>query len=378
MTQTTKTEVAPIEKTVLVARPVEEAFRIYTEELKSWWPLDSHARDTERRDTAVLEPRVGGRLYERTRDGEELDWGEVQVWDPPHRLVHTWHLGRPETATEVEVRFAPEGDGTRVELVHRGRNTETSDDGLYGFYARNVTLSYCYLHDLGRVPILMREWNGMTVEYCYIARNSSSPVNHAEGVSDSGSDNVVIRNNVWKDIEGTGFIVILGNGGAADNWQIYGNVFFHSAQYGAPPNNEGVAGVIRVLNDASNASVANNWTIHNNSLINIQGLWSGFRIDAGTNNVAFNNLWHNSVRTAHTGVSLSHSWYFNTVPDGDSVSVQMGTGNPFRDISNEDFHLTAATAPGRLLGSPYGTDMEGSPRGADGVWDRGALERSGP
>ena len=120
MTQTMKTEAGAIEKTVLVARPVEEAFRMYTEELGSWWPLESHARNTERRDTAMVEPRVGGRLYERTRDGEELDWGEVQVWDPPNRLVHSWHLGRPETATEVEVRFAPEGDDTRVELVHRG------------------------------------------------------------------------------------------------------------------------------------------------------------------------------------------------------------------------------------------------------------------
>jgi uncharacterized protein YndB with AHSA1/START domain len=89
MTQALKTEVAPIEKTITVARPVEEAFRIYTEELANWWPLDSHARNTERRDTAMLEPRVGGRLYERTQDGEELDWGEVHVWDPPHRLVHS-------------------------------------------------------------------------------------------------------------------------------------------------------------------------------------------------------------------------------------------------------------------------------------------------
>ena len=120
MVQTMKTEVAPIEKTIVVARPVEEAFRMYTEELGSWWPLRSHARNTERPDTAVLDPHVGGRLYEQTRDGEELDWGEVQVWDPPHRLVHSWHLGRPDGATQVEVRFAPDGDGTRVELVHRG------------------------------------------------------------------------------------------------------------------------------------------------------------------------------------------------------------------------------------------------------------------
>ncbi len=37
----------------------------------------------------------------------------------PHRL----HLEGPEWdgATEVEVRFSPEDDGTRVDLEHRGR-----------------------------------------------------------------------------------------------------------------------------------------------------------------------------------------------------------------------------------------------------------------
>ena len=37
------------------------------------------------------------------------------------RLVLAWNiLTRPGDATEVEVRFLPDGDGTRVELEHRG------------------------------------------------------------------------------------------------------------------------------------------------------------------------------------------------------------------------------------------------------------------
>ena len=119
MTQGTKTEVAPIAKTITVGRPVAEAFRVFTEEIATWWPLDTHSRSPERAVTAVIEPRAGGRIYERTREGEELDWGEVLVWEPPHRLVHSWHLGRPD-ATEVEVRFVPDEAGTRVELEHRG------------------------------------------------------------------------------------------------------------------------------------------------------------------------------------------------------------------------------------------------------------------
>ena len=112
------TEVTPLTKTVTVNRPPEEAFRIYTEGIATWWPLETHS-PSQKAETVIMEPREGGRLYERTRDGEEVDWGEILVWEPPHRLVHSWHLGGP-AATEVELRFRPEGDGTLIELEHRG------------------------------------------------------------------------------------------------------------------------------------------------------------------------------------------------------------------------------------------------------------------
>ena len=52
----------------------------------------------------------------------EVDWGEVLVWDPPRRIVYSWHLRRSrEDATEVEIRFvATSGSTTRVEIEHRG------------------------------------------------------------------------------------------------------------------------------------------------------------------------------------------------------------------------------------------------------------------
>jgi hypothetical protein len=228
-------------------------------------------------------------------------------------------------------------------LAHRGQY-ETADDGIHGLYAKNITVSHCYLHDFGRAPILMRAWHNAVIEHCYIARNSSSPANHSAGLSDSGSDSIIIRHNVWKDIEGTAVIDVLEDGGASADWQIYGNVIFHSAEYGTSPNNEGLSGFIRVLNDANNQAVANNWKIHNNSIVNIVGLWSGIRIDAGSNNVACNNLWYNSVRTAHLGVSISHSWYGKTPRDGDNNKVQIVTGDPFADSAHEDFRLAIPTA----------------------------------
>jgi uncharacterized protein YndB with AHSA1/START domain len=110
-----------LRKSVTVAMPVERAFRLYTEGIATWWPIETHSVAAENAETAVFEGRGGGRLYERATNGEEHVWGTVLVWDPPRRVVHSWHPGRgEETAQEVELVFTPDGEGTRVELAHSG------------------------------------------------------------------------------------------------------------------------------------------------------------------------------------------------------------------------------------------------------------------
>ena len=113
---TTATEA--IRKTVLVDFPPEEAFDLFTARIASWWPVRTHSYGGENVKEVVLEPRVGGRLYEITAEGEQ-DWGTVLVWEPPTRLLLDWQIGEAR-GTEVEVTFAPEGPGARVVLEHRG------------------------------------------------------------------------------------------------------------------------------------------------------------------------------------------------------------------------------------------------------------------
>jgi uncharacterized protein YndB with AHSA1/START domain len=114
-------EIAAIRKSVTVRRPLEEAFALFTDRIDTWWPLATHSIYEERAKTAVFEGRPGGRLYEISVDGDEGVWGTVSVWEPPRRIVYSWHPGRDEeTAQEVEIEFVAEGDGTRVEMEHRG------------------------------------------------------------------------------------------------------------------------------------------------------------------------------------------------------------------------------------------------------------------
>jgi uncharacterized protein YndB with AHSA1/START domain len=110
-----------LRKSVRVARPPEQAFRLYTDGISTWWPLATHSVAEGDADTVVFESGPGGRIYERAKDGTEHLWGTVTVWEPPERFVHTWHPGRPEATRQlVEMRFLPDGHGTRVEVVHTG------------------------------------------------------------------------------------------------------------------------------------------------------------------------------------------------------------------------------------------------------------------
>jgi uncharacterized protein YndB with AHSA1/START domain len=112
-----------VSHTLTVRAPVERAFAVFTDGFGSWWPATHHLGDSELAD-AIIEPRAGGRWYERNADGSECDWGHVIAWEPPRRVLLAWQLDAdwrydPDLITEVDVRFEPDGDGTRVTFEHR-------------------------------------------------------------------------------------------------------------------------------------------------------------------------------------------------------------------------------------------------------------------
>jgi uncharacterized protein YndB with AHSA1/START domain len=115
---------APVRKSLVVAADVQRSFQVFTDRMGNWWPK-SHSVGTSPTVAVIIEPRTGGRWYERGEDGSESEWGKVLDWAPPGRLVLAWQLDgtwkyNPALITEVEINFtALSASQTRVDFEHR-------------------------------------------------------------------------------------------------------------------------------------------------------------------------------------------------------------------------------------------------------------------
>jgi uncharacterized protein YndB with AHSA1/START domain len=111
---------------IVVDAPLERAFRVFTDDMGSWWPPEHHLIGAPLA-SMVFESKVGGDVYDVGEDGSRCRWARVLAYDPPSRVVFSWDVSvqwqvetDPGRTSEVEVRFVPEGDTrTRVELEHR-------------------------------------------------------------------------------------------------------------------------------------------------------------------------------------------------------------------------------------------------------------------
>ena len=75
----------PLRMAFTVDCPAAHAFTVWTARISAWWPAD-HTVSGDAGLDVVLEPNVGGRIFERTPHGVEHDWGEVTRRDRAPRL----------------------------------------------------------------------------------------------------------------------------------------------------------------------------------------------------------------------------------------------------------------------------------------------------
>jgi Activator of Hsp90 ATPase homolog 1-like protein len=120
-------EEAVVRKSIRVQASIERAFSVFVEQMEMWWPAEHHIGEKPF-ESIIVEPRVGGRWYERDAEGKDCLWGWVRAWDPPRLVTFSWHLGPNwqfsadlAKASDVAIRFTSEGpSATLVELEHSG------------------------------------------------------------------------------------------------------------------------------------------------------------------------------------------------------------------------------------------------------------------
>jgi len=274
------------------------------------------------------------------------------------------------------------GAGTNDDLFYNALNTTLLNVG-----AENVILENNYFHDAGRTIFLISHGLNWTVQYNSFKRSHSTPEIHGAGWADFGSDNMTIRYNIFSDIEGTAFLDIKKNWGDENYyWDVYGNVFMYS-----PGNPYNMGGVSHVFADTHETTApSNHMLFYNNIIVNIHGGWNtGLRFTDPTGNKAYNNIWYNNSRLDGSAnlyfvnVDYDYNLYsdsaLRTVSPAGNDTVT--SGDPFMDWENLNFSLNPATSSGQAaidsgfdLGAPYDYDMFDVERGADGNWDRGAVE----
>ncbi len=109
--------VAQVAFEVAIAAPQARVWRALVEETMAWWDrvflMNPNARGF------VVEPRLGGRVFEDWGDGAGVQWYHVIGVDPPNALMLTGQLtptyGGPATTT-VQLVLSQRGEATILSL----------------------------------------------------------------------------------------------------------------------------------------------------------------------------------------------------------------------------------------------------------------------
>ena len=234
--------------------------------------------------------------------------------------------------------------------------------------ADNITIQYCWLHDVARNLITQSGGDNWLLERSVLNRNHNTADIHQQGIQGGPTvtNTFTIRYNIFIDINGTGYIVPLG-GTAHRKWYVYGNLFYvtNAARYLCPSG---------LFGDTSTTE-ADSMYFYNNTIADIDDESSydagvDFNWESAVEIFVYDNVWYNCNLALGWSNVTAHD-YNAADEDLSEAHDQLIDNTIFTNYNSDDFSLSGATDAGLDLGSPYNQDMDGNTRGADGVWDRG-------
>ena len=262
---------------------------------------------------------------------------------------------------------------------------------------KNTAIRNCWIHEVTTNGVQILNVTGTSYsDYGFIFENNVisetggclDPTNHGQGMQLGQASELgycILRNNVFRNINGSGMIVFLssGNGAYHHDIQIYNNVFYITDLSTYSVISPGVIWAEQAGSYTGNGLV--NLYIINNTFFGLGSPTANSVSGAiilhapTTNTVLQNNLWENCrLSSPHVGVtSQSNNGYY-----GNSLNVPSGTLKQVSGVSSAlvaagsgDFHLTPgsyAIGKGKNIPALFTTDLEGKVRG--GVWDLGAFQ----
>jgi uncharacterized protein YndB with AHSA1/START domain len=114
---------------LLVQLAPAEAWRRFVVDFAIWWPREHCFCGPDNLARVWLDDHAGGTWGEVTKAGTHTSWGSVLHMEPPRHLELGWQMDArpvpwiPEPdhlrASRVDIRFEPEGDGTRITVTHK-------------------------------------------------------------------------------------------------------------------------------------------------------------------------------------------------------------------------------------------------------------------
>ena len=305
-----------------------------------------------------------------TLDGNKPDgYGFVLNSSSPTRAVLLGPYGGPR-GDHVVIRSLSIDLSSAPSSVPSGR-------GFYMVSCTDITIDNVEVKNLVNDVLFMDNCSDITVSNSHFHTRrfvTSGPSEHADLIESLSTDNLVFLNN---SVSWDGQGIFFNNRGTQplsatvnSNWTVAGNIF---TAPGSGVSAKGVNGVDG--NSSQGPGGCSNLLIYNNVFHNLNsvGVFSGASHITGN---AVNNIILDCTMGGFYGTHDYNYFDFSLGSDFGEAHGQLG-GDPFFNAAGGDYRLIAPTEPGLTMPPPYNVDRLGNPRGADGVWDRGAFEFAG-